>query len=158
MSDVSTEWKLPWDGGCMCGGVRFRVTESPLLTMACHCTGCQKLTASAYSLSIVVPSSGFTVMRGEPVIGGMHGPHRQLYCSHCKNWVFTQPQGLDFIVNVRATMLDEHHWYKPYVEVFAAEKLAWASTGAVHSFASQPDLEGYAPLVEAFGREGPRPR
>jgi hypothetical protein len=151
------DWKLPWDGGCLCGGVRFRVSAPPLLTMACHCTGCQKLSASAYSLTIAVPSDGFAVTRGELVIGGLHGPHRQLYCPHCKNWMFTHPHGLDFFVNVRATMLDKHHWYAPFVEVFTSEKLPWAMTSAVHSFATQPDLEGYAPLVEAFAREGARP-
>jgi hypothetical protein len=64
---------------------------------------CQKLSASAYSLTIAVPGEGFAVTRGEPVIGGMHGPHRQLYCPRCKNWMFTHPQGMDFFVNVRAT-------------------------------------------------------
>lgn len=151
------DWKPPWEGGCMCGGIRFRVNAAPLLTMACHCTGCQKLSASAYSLTIAVPSGGFTLTRGEPVRGGMHGPHGQLYCPHCKNWMFTHPHGLDFIVNLRATMLDEHHWYVPFVEVFTSEKLPWATTAAAHSFATQPDLDGYTPLIEAFAREGARP-
>jgi hypothetical protein len=151
------DWKLPWEGGCLCGRIRFRVSAPPLLTMACHCTGCQKLSASAYSLTIAVPSDGFAVTQGEPVLGGLHGPHRQLYCPHCKNWMFTHAHGLDFFVNVRATMLDEHHWYAPFVEVFTSEKLPWATTSAVHSFATQPTLEGYAPLVEAFAREGARP-
>jgi hypothetical protein len=151
------EWKLPWEGGCMCGGVRFQVSGAPLLTMACHCTGCQKLTASAYSLSIAVPSAGFAITRGEPVIGGMHGAHRQYYCAHCKNWMFTHPHGMDFFVNVRATMLDRHDWFVPYVEVNTSERLPWATTPAKYSFSTQPDLEGYEPLVEAFAREGARP-
>ena len=71
--------------------------------------------------------------------------------------MFTHTHGLDFFVNVRATMLDEHHWYVPFVEVFTSEKLPWASTGAVHSFATQPDLDGYGPLLEAFARDGARP-
>jgi hypothetical protein len=71
--------------------------------------------------------------------------------------MFTHPHGLDFIVNVRATMLDEHRWYEPFVEVFTSEKLPWARTSAVHSFTTYPDREGYAPLVEAFAREGARP-
>ena len=150
------DWKLPWDGGCLCGGIRFRVSAPPLLTMACHCTGCQKLSASAYSLSIAVPVSGFTITRGKPVIGGLHRQHRQLYCPYCKNWVFTQPDGLDFI-NVRATMLDEHQWFTPFIEFFTSEKLPWVTTPAVHSFATQPDLVGYAPLVEAFARQAARP-
>jgi hypothetical protein len=151
------DWKLPWDGGCLCGQIRFRITAPPLLTIACHCTGCQKLTASAYSLSIAVPSEGFAVTQGETAIGGLHGANRQLYCPHCKNWMFTHAHGLDFFVNIRATMLDAHEWYVPYVEVRTAEKLPWATTPAKHSFATQPDLEGYQPLIEAFAREGARP-
>jgi hypothetical protein len=142
----------------MCGQIRFRITAPPLLTMACHCRGCQKLSASAYSLTIAIPSDGFAVTQGEAVIGGMHGVHRQLYCPHCKNWMFTQPHGLDFFVNVRATMLDEHAWYEPFVEVYTDEKIPWATTSAPHSFASQPDMDGYTPLLEAFQREGARPR
>ena len=81
-------------------------------------TGCQKLSASAFSLTMAMPSEGFAVTRGEPVTGGLHGPHRQLYCPHCKNWMFTQPHGMDFFVNVRATMLDQHDWVVPFVEVY----------------------------------------
>lgn len=152
-----TDWKLPWDGGCLCGGVRFRIHAAPLLTMACHCTGCQKLSASAYSLSIAVPSEGFEVTQGEPVPGGLHGPHRQLYCPHCKNWMFTRPHGMDFFVNVRPTMLDAHQGYAPFVEVYTSEKLPWATTPAKHRFATQPDLDGYQPLIEEFAREGAPP-
>jgi hypothetical protein len=151
------DWKLPWDGGCLCGRIRFRVSAPPLLTMACHCTGCRKLTASAYSLSIAVPSEGFAVTQGETAVGGLHGPNRQLYCPYCKNWMFTHAHGLDFFVNIRATMLDAHEWYVPYVEVHTAQKLPWATTPAKHSFATQPDLEGYRPLIEAFAGEGARP-
>jgi hypothetical protein len=153
-----SDWKLPWDGGCLCGGLRFRITAPPLLSMACHCTGCQKLTASAFALSLAIPTDGFAVTKGEPVIGGLHRATKQLYCGHCKNWVFTKPGGLDFFVNVRSTMLDKHDWVVPFVEVHTAEKLPWATTPAKHSFATQPDMQGYQPLVEAFAREGARPR
>lgn len=154
-----SDWKLPWDGGCMCEAVRFRVTAPPLLTLACHCRGCQRLSASAYSLTMSVPVAGFAVTRGEPVLGGMHGPHRQLYCSHCKNWIFTRPQGLDdFLVNIRATMLDDHAWVEPFVEVNTSEAFPWAKTGAPHRFATQPDMGGFQPLVEEFATKGSRPR
>jgi hypothetical protein len=33
----------PWEGGCLCGQVRVKVSAPPLLTMACHCTGCQRM-------------------------------------------------------------------------------------------------------------------
>lgn len=36
------------EGGCLCGRVRFRTTEAPMRTFACHCTFCQKVTGSSY--------------------------------------------------------------------------------------------------------------
>jgi hypothetical protein len=91
------------------------------------------------------------------VVGGLHGHHKQLYCRHCKNWIFTRPHGLDFLINVRATMLDEHRWYRRFVKVFTSANLPWATTSAPYSFATEPEIEGYQPLIEAFAREGPRP-
>jgi hypothetical protein len=137
--------------------VRFRVSAAPLVAVACHCTGCQKLSASAFSLTLIVPIEGLAVTAGETVLGGLHGPHRQLYCPHCKNWMFTHIHGLDMFVSVRATMLDDHAWVAPFVEVHTAEKLPWAATGAPHSFAAQPDVGGFQPLIEAYAREGARP-
>ncbi len=101
---------LPQEGRCRCGQVRFRITAPPLLTMACHCTGCQRMTGSAFSLSAAIPSEGFAVTQGEPVIGGLHGPSRHYFCPHCLSWLFTRPEGLDHFVNVRSTMLDDPAW------------------------------------------------
>ncbi len=153
---MTDAWKLPWEGGCLCGGVRFRITAAPLLSMACHCAGCQKLTASAFALTVVVPKDGFAPTKGAPEVGGLHREARHLFCPYCKNWVFTEPSDLP-MVNVRATMLDDHAWFAPYVELYTAEKLAWATTPAKHSYATYPAPDGYGPLVEAFAREGARP-
>jgi hypothetical protein len=75
--------------------------------MACHCRGCQKLTASAFSLSAAIPVDAFRVTGGDPVIGGLHGPNQHYFCSYCMSWLFTRPAGLDVLVNVRTTMLDD---------------------------------------------------
>ncbi|MGH8428823.1 MAG: GFA family protein, partial [Solimonas sp.] len=97
---------LPQEGQCRCGQVRFRISVPPLLTMACHCTGCQRMSSSAFSLSAAIPSEGFAVTQGEPVIGGLHGAVRHFFCAHCMSWLFTRPVGFDHFVNVRVTMLD----------------------------------------------------
>ena len=31
-------------GGCLCGGVRYRLTAEPSATFACHCTECRRQT------------------------------------------------------------------------------------------------------------------
>jgi hypothetical protein len=151
------DWKLPWDGGCRCGETRLRVTKPPLVTMACHCIGCQSMTGSAFSLSIALPSDGLEVIAGEPVLGGLRKEHRQYYCPACKSWLFTRPDGLDWLVNLRPSALDRHHWFVPFIETFTAEKLLWAATAARHSFETVPDPSLYEPLMAEFAAEGARP-
>ena len=135
----------------------MQITAPPIVTMACHCRGCQRMTASAFSLSVLVPASGFEVTLGEPVIGGLHGAARHFHCEFCKSWLFTRPDGMDGFVNVRATMLDDAGWFVPFVETSTAEALPWAKTGAVHRFPNIPNPEVWGPIVEAFAREGARP-
>lgn len=151
------DWQLPLMARCRCERVRMRITGVPILTMACHCVGCQRMTASAYSLSILVPAAGFVVMEGEPVIGGTHGPDRHFHCANCKSWLFTRPEGMDEYVNVRATMLDEHGWFSPFVETCTDEGFPWAKTGAPYSFPNIPGAEAFGPVVADFAVRGPRP-
>lgn len=152
------EWKLPWEATCRCGQVQMRISEPPLLTMACHCTGCQRMTASAFSLSVAIPTSGFDVRAGKPVIGGIHGASRHFHCPHCKSWLFTRPEGVSDFVNVRASMLEDASWFAPFVETFTSEGFPWAKTGAQHSFEKMPAHEAFGPLIAAFATSGARPR
>ncbi|MFL6843575.1 MAG: GFA family protein [Allosphingosinicella sp.] len=152
------DWKLPWEGGCRCDAVRIRVTKPPLLTGACHCTGCQSMTASAYSLTVTVPADGFEVTQGEPVLGGLKGPVSHHYhCPDCLTWVFTRAEGMDWFVNLRAPVLDDHRWFAPFIELFTAEKLPWAETGAAHSYEGSPELAEFEALMRGFAADGPRP-
>ncbi|AJD39632.1 GFA family protein [Rhizobium sp. SEMIA 4085] len=145
---------LPWEGGCRCGRVRLKISAKPLLTMACHCTGCQKMSSSAYSLSAAIPAEGFEVTRGEPVIGGLHGVTRHYFCPHCMSWMFTRPEGMDWFVNLRATMLDDTTWFTPFIETWTREKLSFAETGAVYSFETLPEMNAYEGLVKEYVARG----
>ena len=50
---------LPLTGHCQCGQVQFTVNTLPLTFYACHCRECQKQSASAFGLSLVVPEAAF---------------------------------------------------------------------------------------------------
>ena len=141
---------LPIEGGCRCGKLRFRISARPLLAMACHCTGCQKMTASAFSTSLAVPEAGFAVIAGEPVIGGMHGYPHHHHCDWCKSWVFTRIVPEQGFINVRAGALDDPSWFAPFVETYVSEALPWAKTGARHSYLQFPAMEEYGPLLAKF--------
>lgn len=145
-----TALSLPQNGSCRCGRVRLRISKAPMITMACHCTGCRKMSSSAYSLSAAIPADGFEVIEGEPVIGGLHGASRHYFCGWCMTWMFTRPEGVDFFVNVRPTMLDDVEWFTPYIETFTSEKLPWAATPAVKSYPTYPAMEEYEGLIQGY--------
>ena len=152
------EWNLPWEGGCRCGRARLRVVKPPLLTGICHCSGCQKMTASAFSTTVTLPGDGLEVLSGELVRGGLQqDPAHHSFCALCKSWLFTRVDGFDWFVNVRATMLDDHGWFVPFVELWASEKLPWASSPAAHSFATSPDLPEWEGLMKDYAARGARP-
>lgn len=158
MNVSASDWKLPWSGRCRCGKVSFSVTQPPLLSMACHCTGCKRMSSSAFSLSLAVPTPGFQVVSGEPVIGGLHGASKHYFCGYCMTWMFTRPEGIEEFVNVRATMLDDCSWFVPFIETWTEEKLSWVTTPAVHSFAKLPEMTAYEPILREFAAKGARPR
>jgi hypothetical protein len=142
---------LPMAGSCRCGQVRIEISAPPLFTSACHCRGCQKMSASAYSLSVAIPTSGFRVTEGEPVLGGLQGePIRHHFCPHCKSWMFTRIEGMDLFVNVRATMLDDTSWYTPFIETWTDERLPWATTPARHSYPGFPPEADFPRLLAEF--------
>ena len=153
------EWKLPWEGGCRCDALRFRITAPPMLTAACHCTGCQKMTGSAYSLSVTVPAEGFALLSGEAVVGGLRGPQvHHHHCSSCMSWVYTTVEGMDFFVNVRATMLDDARWFRPYLECWTSEALPWARIDAPRVHPTMPsEMSEYQTLIAEFAERGARP-
>ena len=137
-------------GGCRCGKVRFEATGEPLLTLACHCSGCQRMTASAFSLSEGYPSAAFRLTEGETAIGGLHGATRHYFCDHCKSWLYTEPEGVADFVNVRSTLFDQPRTEPPFVETYAGEGLPWARTGARHSYDALPAMDEWPGLIQAF--------
>lgn len=141
--------QLPVEGACMCGDCRLRVSIAPVMTMACHCKGCQKLSASAFSLTAMVPADGFELIKGKTQIGALHGDNPYHYCAKCLNWLYTSLASAPF-VNVRPTMFDVPAWSTPFIESYVDEKLSWATTSARHGFAKFPEAHQYGPLMAEY--------
>ncbi|MGX1099697.1 GFA family protein [Amorphus sp. MBR-141] len=141
----------PLVGSCRCGRTEFEVSAPPLITAACHCRGCQRMSASAFSLTAMVPSASFRVRAGEPVPGGVQGNGLAHFCCpDCKSWMFTRIDAAPEFVNVRPAMIGDPAWCDPFMETMTSEKLSWARTPARHSFATFPTMDELPGLMEAF--------
>ena len=136
-------------GQCRCGGTRFEAAGEPLLTMACHCRGCQLMTSGAFSLSSLYDASRFT-LHGEAVRGGLKSGPDHRFCKDCMSWLFTVPEGMEDYVNVRSSLFDDPAAHRPFIECWTSEGLGWAKTGAERSFATVPQDEEFGELVAAY--------
>jgi hypothetical protein len=126
-----------------------------MLTMACHCTGCQHMTGGPYSLSAMVASDNFELLSGDPVVGGLKGGEiDHMVCPDCMSWVFTKVMDGAFI-NLRSPMLDDTTGTAPFIESYTSEKLDWVTTPAQHSFGKFPEMDEYLKLISAFAEQGP---
>lgn len=141
---------LPLLGRCRCGEVHLELTDAPIMTAACHCTGCQRMSGSAYSLTAMVPTTGLRVTRGAPVIGGARTEGLDhFFCPSCMSWLFTRPAGVDF-VNLRPTMMEDTRWFEPFIETMTRDKLPWVSLPVAHSFEGFPEMAQFGPLMTEF--------
>ena len=48
-------------GSCQCGSVPYQTSEPPLFCLVCHCKDCQKLSAAAFSPTVVFRADAFSV-------------------------------------------------------------------------------------------------
>lgn len=148
----------PLEGSCRCGAIRMEISAPPLLTCACHCKGCQKMSSSAFSLTAVTPATAFRVSDGDPVVGGAKCDElSHFFCPDCMTWMFTRITGFDDFVNVRTPLFDDAALNEPFMETQTAEKLPWATTPAKHSFERFPSIEEFQQLMATYATQQSAP-
>mgnify|MGYP002079665436 CR=1 FL=1 len=108
---TSTLPKEPLAGGCQCGAARYAITEDPVRLYVCHCRECQKQSASAFGISLIVPRSGLERTKGatsswtRPTDSG--GRLRCVFCPECgtRLWHESDPPGAT--LSVKGGSLDQ---------------------------------------------------
>ena len=101
--------KLPQTGGCQCGKIRYEITETPQSVYTCHCTDCQRLTSSAFSMGVVVAEKALRLTGVEPRqlqrTADSGRVNTRLVCPECGTWVCGMPR--EGVHRVRAGTLDD---------------------------------------------------
>jgi hypothetical protein len=119
--------KLPQTGGCQCGAIRYEIIEAPQLVYTCHCTDCQRLTSSAFSMGVVVPENALRLSGAEPRrLQRMADSGRiniRLVCPECGTWICGMPRG--GMHRVRAGTLDDRSWLRPTRHIWTRSKQPW---------------------------------
>ncbi len=102
---------LPVNGGCLCGGVRFEISEPPSLALYCHCTRCQRRTGTSQSAQIRIEGGSFRLLSGEELMRYWRHPdggQERGWCGNCgSHLVSRDPEArFDGKMSVRMSALD----------------------------------------------------
>jgi hypothetical protein len=119
--------ELPLTGGCVCGKVRFEVTEEPLGAGYCHCTRCQRRTGTAGSPQAQVVPGSLRVTQGAEAIRAYAPPDgfEKLFCAECGSALWSRhPEDRDRL-SVRLGAFDEDPGVRPAYRQFVAYAAPW---------------------------------
>ena len=77
-------------GNCLCGGVRFEVTEPFERVAACHCESCKKLSGGAGTVSGRVRTEAIRILGGEDIVKSFQPGEgsAKTFCSECGSNLF----------------------------------------------------------------------
>ncbi|MDA7747372.1 GFA family protein, partial [Psychromonas sp.] len=115
-------------GSCQCGNVSYTLFEKPKMVIACHCTECQKLSTSPFSVTAIVPSSAIE-FKGEMKEWGRNSDSGNInvgkFCPNCGNRIYqVNPNDLNSIkLKLKPVNLSDDSLFEPTVHVWTSEKL-----------------------------------
>jgi hypothetical protein len=120
--------RVPADGGCACGAIRYRLLSEPLFVHCCHCLNCQCQTGSAFVINVMIEADRVELLSGEPrpveVPRTGDLTQRIWRCPACQVAVYSEYTRPD-IRFVRAGTLDDPAAVEPDVHIFTRSKLPW---------------------------------
>jgi hypothetical protein len=140
------------EGGCACGGVRYRLESEPMFVHCCHCRDCQCQTGTAFVLNALIEADRMTMLSGTTAGFAMRTdsgrPHHIHRCTACQTALWSNYGGLTKLRFVRVGTLDDPAAAAPDVHIFTRSKLPWVALPAgIPAFAAYYDAKAVWPAA-----------
>jgi hypothetical protein len=119
---------LPLTGGCLCGGVRFELSEAPGRASYCHCTRCQRRTGTSSSANVRANGAAFTITEGEALVNAWRHPDggfEKCFCSNCGAHLFSRNPDDHTQLGIRFSAFDGDPGVRPGYRQFVAYAAIW---------------------------------
>lgn len=122
--DATTEF----EGGCLCGQVRYICRSTPTMTVHCCCMDCRKIGGTGHATHTVVPASAFhcsgMLTEYEKQADSGNRINRR-FCPTCGSVIFHTRDGLDGMIVLRTSSLDDPEIVKPERILYGSSALSW---------------------------------
>ncbi len=108
------------------------------------------MTAGPYSLSALYDECKFELLAGTVIVGACNSDGKHNFCAACFSWIYSEPDSLSGMVNIRTPMLEDAASFPPFAAFFCDESLPRMSSGAPHQFGTAPEAKAFMNLAEEY--------
>ncbi|TRZ57077.1 MAG: hypothetical protein D4S02_14150 [Rhodocyclaceae bacterium] len=119
----------PITGGCLCGNIRYSISQPVEKIIACHCTHCQKASASGASHNTVVPAGAFKITTGTPKLFADTADSGNIlnryFCGDCGSAIYNQRTKTPEMVVVKVGTLDDSSQMKLVMNIWTKSARPW---------------------------------
>jgi hypothetical protein len=114
-------------GSCLCGGVRFEVTDDFERVTACHCASCKKISGGVGTSSGRVRTDAIRILAGRDLITTYQPDEgsAKSFCSRCGSNLFGGGWPESEHTSVRLTTLDEPYEGRIESRIFVRSVAPW---------------------------------
>jgi hypothetical protein len=123
--------KVELKGKCLCGAVKYKLSEKPLFTQACHCKDCKVLTGSSYVINSSVVENTLST-EGEissttKLQAGSGKSVQMFFCNKCGSYIYSDYESAIGRLNVRTKTLEKSEEFPPQAHIFTKDKDEWVN-------------------------------
>lgn len=116
---------VTFEGGCLCGAVRYLATAAPLRVVICHCSMCRKHSGAPALAFVHFPVESFKWVRGQPKRYRSSKYAERGFCMTCGSTLTMHEEVLGNRVQVALGSLDEPQRVRPDDHVWTQDQLPW---------------------------------
>lgn len=115
-------------GSCLCGAIRYELSQSPEWAHHCHCSRCRKSTGAAHASNLFVPLDALRYVEGEAHLRSFKPPDAErfthVFCSICGGNLPFENEARGRAV-VPMGSLDDDPGYTPQAHIFVESRAPW---------------------------------
>jgi hypothetical protein len=117
--------KLPLEGGCLCGRVRYRIDGAPRDAGYCHCRMCQRAAGAPVVAWLTMDSAGFAWSAGAPAVYRSSAAAERLFCPRCGTQLGFREIAAPGLLDVTLASLDDPAAVPPDHHIWISSQIAW---------------------------------
>src|SRR5687768_320625 len=118
---------MPIDGGCACGGLRFRITGALQNCGYCHCRLCQRTSGAPVMVFATVDLAAFEMTSGEPQKYRSTSFGERWFCASCGSQIAMRVdrESSPDTIDVSVVCLDAPETAPPRFHIWISSRLPW---------------------------------